>query len=360
MLGLVGLFGLAISLPEFLEARGLFLDVDDVGPRALVAFDDGYVVVGDDSNGGFVWFSADGSTWSNVDDPVFDDVDELSDVIAVEDGLIALGNDGMGEAVILVSADGLVWSEAARFGNVEYGTVGRAISQTDTAFVVITSTVFNDMEFYQSTDLSSWTVVEPTGVADDGEDGSDVACHGEVCVGVGFHESTFLSDLESDTGVAWINATGDRYDLVDHDFQSTRLTAITWVESGFLTVGDTSTGEGVVWQSPGGQDWNPVVGPFNEMTTDGASAIDNSYIIFGTNPTTNQLLIWTSDTGNQWDQETISNDFPEGSQIRSITHRNNTRIAVGIASDTLNTIIWISTNNQPWQHTATLETTQTG
>ncbi len=360
MLGLVGLLGLAFSSPEFLEARGLFINVDDGGPRAVVSFDDGYVLVGDDPNGGFIWFSADGVTWSYVDDPIFDDLDELRDVITVEDGLIAVGSDGRGEAVILVSADGLVWSEAARFGNVEDGTVGRGIGQTDTGFAVISNTVGNDVEFYRSADISSWKVVQPTGFFDDGEDGSDIACNEELCVGVGLHDATYRSDLQPDAGVAWVNTTGDRYDLVGHDFQSVGLTAITWTESGFLTVGDTSTGEGVAWQSQDGRNWNLVVGPFNEMTIDGTSAIDNSYVIFGTNPTTNDLLIWTSANGNQWDQETISDDFPEGSQIRTINHRNDTRMAVGIASDTLNTVIWTSTNNQPWQHTATLETTQNG
>ncbi len=360
MLGLVGLLGLAISSSEFLEARGLFIDVDDAGPRAVVSFDDSYVLVGDDTNGGFVWFSADGATWKPVDDPIFDDLDELRDVIAVEGGLIAVGSDGRGEAVILVSADGLVWSEAARFGNVEDGTVGRAISQTDTGFDVITSTVGNDVEFYRSTNISVWTVVQPAGVFDDGESGSDITCNAERCVGVGDHDATYRSDLQADAGVAWVNTTGDRYDLVDHDFQSVGLTAIAWAESGFLTVGDTSTGEGVAWQSQNGQQWTPVTGPFNEMTIDGAAVIDGSYVIFGANPTTNELLTWTSDTGNQWDQETISNDLPEGSQIRAISHQNDTRTAIGIASDTLHTIIWTSANNQPWQHTATLETTQNG
>ena len=95
------------------------------------------------------------------------------------------------------------------------------------------------------------------------------------------------------------------------------------------------------------------------MTIDGVAAVGNRYVIFGTDPTTNELLIWTSDTGNQWDQETISDDFAEGSQIRTITENNGTRIAIGIGSDTLDTIIWTSTNNQPWQHTTTLETRQT-
>ena len=359
LLGSVALLGLSQGLPEFLEARGLLVDVDGQGPRAMVGFDGGYVVVGDDGESGVVWFSEDGTNWSQVNDPLFVDV-LMRDVILVEGGLLALGEGSeSAKAVILSSTDGVAWELAGSFGNDEYGTFPDAIGQTRSGLVVISDIIGNDVEFYRSTDVSSWTAADPVGVFDDGESGSDIACNEDLCVGVGDHDATYRAEIESNTGVAWTISTGDRFDLVDHHFQSVRLTAIAWTESGFLTVGDNSTGEGVAWQSHDGRNWTSVGGPFNNMTIDGVAAVGNRYVIFGTNPTANELLIWTSDTGNQWDQETISDDFAEGSQIRTITENNGTRIAIGIASDTLDTIIWTSTNNQPWQHTTTLETRQT-
>jgi len=367
LLGLVGLLGLAAGLPEFLEARGLFIDVDNVGPRAVVSFDDGYVLVGDDSNGGFVWFSVDGVTWSHVDDPIFDDLDELRDVIAVEGGLIAVGSDGRGEAVILVSADGLVWSEAGRFGNVEDGTVARAISQTGNGFDVITSTIGNDVEFYRSADISSWTVVEPAGVFDDGESGSDIACGAELCVGVGSHDASYRSDdiasnifgTGDETGVAWVDTIGDRYTLVNNDFQAEQLTEVAAAAIGFVAVGNNHDGHGVAWLSSDGQNWTKITGPFNDMVIDGITSTDTNYTIFGRDAEMGDIIAWTTNDTEQWGEETVSADSPEGSNIRAMTGSDGTRLAVGISSDTLHTIIWTSTNGQNWRHTATLETQPT-
>jgi len=355
LLGLVALVGLSAGLPEFLQSRGLFLDVDGVGPRALAGFDGGYLVVGDDGDSGIVWFSEDGTSWSQVDDPIFDGL-VFRDLIVVEDRLVAVSRSSdPTEAVVLSSTDGLAWEVVGRFGNADHGTSPDAISRTGSGLVVISDIIGNDVEFYSSADMSSWTVSEPVGVFDDGEGGSDIACDEELCVGVGSHDATYRSELETDTGVAWISTTGENFDLVDHDFQTDRLTAIAWTTSGFVAVGNNSSGQGVAWQSQHGQQWTPVSGPFNEMTIDGVAEADDKYIIFGRNPATSQLVIWTSTHGAQWDQEVVSDGFPEGSLIRTISDRNGVRVAAGIASDTLSTIIWTSTNNQPWQHTTTLD-----
>jgi hypothetical protein len=77
-------------------------------------------------------------------------------------------------------------------------------------------------------------------------------------------------------------------------------------------------------------------------------------MIFGHNPDTGELVVWTSTTGDQWSEEIISIELAEGSQVRTTVDQDGTRIAAGIASDTLDTFIWKSTNNQPWQHTATI------
>jgi hypothetical protein len=356
MLGLVGLLGLAFGLPEFLEARGLFLDVDDVGPRAAASFNGGYVVVGEDSNAGIVWVSADGVNWVHVEDPILDDLEELRGVVAVDDGLVALGSDGLGEAVILVSSDGLGWSEGGRFGNADHGTVAEAISQTSTGFMVISDTVFNDVEFYQSGDTSSWTLVEPSGVPDDGEQGEGVACSTDVCVGVGSHDATYRHDLEADLGVVWVNTDGGPFSLVDNDFQAERLTDVALSAFGFVVVGNGPDGHGVVWSSSEGEHWTRITGPFDGLLIDGVAALDDNLTIFGRNPSSGDIIIWTSEDTEMWDEEIVADDFPEGSQVRAITTGNGVRYAVGIASETLQAIVWTSTNRQPWQPTATLHT----
>ncbi len=358
VLGLVALAGLNEGLPEFLEARGLFVDVDAVGPRAVAHFDDGYVVVSNDANGGFVWFSADGTDWLRVDDPVLDDL-ELRDVIAVEGGLVAVGEQAdPTEAVILSSSDGLVWVLAGRFGNGEYGTAPWAISQMETALIVISDIYGNDVEFYRSTDMSSWVIGEPAPVFDDGEGGSDIACSHRLCIAVGSHDATYRSDLESNAGVAWVSTTGGTYTLVEHDFQTEQLEAVAAAAVGFVAVGNNPDGHGVAWNSQDGHNWTEVTGPFNEMTVDGVAADDTSFTIFGRDLASGAIVVWTSADRGRWDQETLPGDFPEASQVRSISYNQDTRIAVGIASDTLDTIIWISTNGQFWQHIATLETAQ--
>lgn len=96
----------------------------------------------------------------------------------------------------------------------------------------------------------------------------------------------------------------------------------------------------------------------NEMVIDGIASTDTNYIIFGRDPESGDIIAWTSNDTEQWDEETVSVDFSEGSHIRTITTKANTRVALGIASDTLHTIIWTSTNGQNWQHTATSKPNQ--
>ena len=358
MLGLLALLGLSEGLPEFLQARGLFLDVDSQGPRSMVAFEGGFVLAGDDGESGMLWLSEDGASWTQIEKPVFDGV-VLRDLLVTQDGLLVVGEVAdPTEAVVLSSADGTQWQVGARFGNGDHGTVPSAISQSAGALVVIADIVGNDVEFYRGTDASSWTVSEPTPVFDDGENGWDIACSDSLCVGVGFHDATYRDEIDVNTGVAWVSTTGDSYQLVDHDFAADRLQAIAWADPGFIAVGNTPTDEGVAWLSQDGESWTSLTGSFNKMTITGVTATSDKYIIFGHNPDTGELVVWTSTIGDQWSEELVSSEFAEGSQIRTTVDQDGTRIIAGIASDTLDTLIWTSTNNQPWQHTATIQASQ--
>lgn len=344
------------GLPEFLQARGLFLDVDSQGPRALVGFDGGYVLAGDDGEGGLLWLSDDGASWSRVEHPAFDGV-LLRDLLVIEDGLLVVGEGANpSEAVVLYSADGTQWQVAARFGNSDHGTVPRAISRSASTLVVIADTVGNDVEFYRGVDASSWTVSEPTSVFDDGENGMDIACSESLCIGVGFHDATYRDEIDTNTGVAWISTTATSYQLVDHGFDSEQMEAVAWANPGFVAVGNTAANVGVAWISDDGESWTRLTASFNQMSITGVTATPDRYMIFGHNPETSELVVWTSTTGGEWSEEIISDELAEGSQIRTIVDQSGTRIAAGIASDSLNTFIWTSTDNQPWQHTTTLLT----
>jgi hypothetical protein len=320
----------------------------------MVAFDGGFVLAGDDGDSGLLWLSEDGTSWTEIEEPVLESV-LLRDLLVTEDGLLAVG-EGVDptEAVVLSSADGTQWQVVARFGNSDHGTVPSAISQSAESLVVIADIVGNDVEFYRGADPSSWTVSEPTPVFDDGESGWDIACSINRCVGVGFHDATYRDEIDANTGVVWANTMGDSYQLVDHDFAADRLQAIAWADPGFLAVGNTPTNESVAWLSQDGESWTSLTGSFNKRTITGVTATSDNYMIFGHNPDTGELVVWTSTTGDQWSEEIISIELAEGTQVRTTVDQDGTRIAAGIASDTLDTFIWKSTNNQPWQHTATI------
>jgi hypothetical protein len=354
-LGFIALVGLAMGLPDFLMASGLFVDVDGVGPRSVVAFGDGFVLVGDDGEQGFVWFSEDGSTWSASHDPVLTET-AIRDVIVVDGDLIAFGaSEDPTEAVILTSADGLMWEELGRFGNGEHGTSPKSISQFGARLVAVTDIIGNDVEFYSSLGPLSWHAAEPAGVFDDGEYGQDIGCSDTVCVAVGTHHAGYRPELAEDAGVAWVSTTGDRYDLVDQDFQAETLTAVAWNGPGFLAAGQDSSGRGVVWLSVDGRRWIPVPGPFNEMTIDGLVAADLGYLVFGHDPNSGAIFVWASGDGEQWDQQIVSEDAPLGSHIRSIAVGPGTRVAVGIDSKTLRPVVWMSIDGQTWRYNLTLD-----
>ena len=356
LLGLVALLGLSEGLPEFLQARGLFLDVDSRGPRSMVVFDGGFVLAGDDGEKGLLWLSDDGSSWNQIEDPIFDGV-LLLDLVVVEDGLLVVAaREDPSEAVIFSSPDGMQWQLAAAFGNRDHGTAPIAMSESAETLVVMADIVGNDIEFYRGTDAVTWTAAEPTPEFDDGESGRDIACSDRLCVAVGFHDATYRNEIDANTGVAWVSTTGTSYNLVDHNFAAERLEAIAWADPGFIAVGNTPSNKGVAWLSQDGESWTSLKGPFNNITITGVTATSDTYIIFGHDPDTGGLEIWTSTTGDQWSEEIISNELAEGSQIRTVVDRDGTRIAAGIASDTLDTLIWTSTNNQPWQHSATIQT----
>jgi hypothetical protein len=350
LLGFVSLAGLAGGVPEFLQARGLFVDLDSYGPRAVVATNGVFVVVADEQQGGVVWYSEDGVDWSRVpDDPIFDDL-EMADAIDVEGRIVAIGAPSdTGEALVLTSSDGRVWELTGRFENEEFGTSPHAIAQSSDGVVAITSTIFNDVEFFTSAHLAIWAAVEPRPVLDDGEEGVDVACNPESCVAVGNHIATYRLGLDVDTGVVWTSTSGDRWELISHDFDTALFTAVGANSNGFLIVGNDREERGVVWASPDGRQWNKVPATdFDEFTLDGATGVDSGWVIFGTDQTTNSILVWTSPDANRWQTTVIDNTLPRGSRIRAVSTSLGTWVAAGIDTTEGTAVVWTSTDSENW------------
>lgn len=355
VLGLIALVGVAEGLPEFLQARGLFVDVDDFGPRSVVSFAAGFVLVGDDADGGMIWYSPDGVDWSQVDDPVLDGL-EMRDVVFVDGDLVAVGAvEEPTQAVILVSSDGRTWTHRGTFRNVEDGTSPEAISPFGGGLAAVADTIGNDVEFYTSSDLASWAVADPVGVFDDGESGEDIACNDAMCVAVGSHQARHRPDLATDAGVAWVSTTGDRFDLVDHDFGAEDLRYVVWADPAFVAGGSDASGMGVVWHSEDGQQWSPLAGPFEDARLDGISAGPDGLLLFGSDPESGAIWVWESVDGVVWEEHLLSAELPMGSHIRSIAVGDSLRVAVGVDSETLRPVVWTSPRGGDWSPVASLD-----
>ena len=353
MLGAVALAGVSQGLPEFLQARGLFIDIDSVGPVAVLVHEGNLVIVGNDTTGGYAWISDDGSEWSRVDDDALTEL-EIADATDYGSAVVVVGQSTEAEGVVLVSHDGRSFEESGRFNNSEYGTIPQAAAGFADALVVISEIYGNDVEFYSSIDTRSWMAGQPSPVFDDGESARDIACSDQVCLGVGFLDSTYRQELEADTGVAWVSSSGDDYRPVDHNFDSESLDAVAWTDAGFVVVGTNPDGMSSAWHSTDGTGWNPVSGPFTEVTVARVEAFDSQYVIFGRNPTTGALMAWTSEDTTNWSEAVVAAGLHEDSQIRSITTTPNGRVAAGIDGATYNLFVWTSLNGSDWQQTATL------
>lgn len=359
VLGLVALVGVAEGLPEFLQARGLFVDVDDFGPRSVVSFAGGFVLVGDDADGGMIWHSPDGVDWSQVDDPVLDGL-EMRDVIVVDDELVAIGAlEEPTQAVILASSDGRTWVLRGTFRNAEDGTVPEAITPFGESLVAVADIIGNDVEFYSTPDLDTWAVADPVGVFDDGESGEDIACNEAVCVAVGLHQATHRPGLETDVGVAWVSTGGDRFDIVDHDFGAETLTHVVWTGDSFVVGGNDTSGLGVVWRSDDGRRWTRMAGPFDDVQLDGLSATADGLLVFGSDSESGAIWVWKSRDGVHWDEHLVSQDLQGGSQVRSIAVGDSLRVAVGVDAGTRRIVVWTSPKSGDWSLVATLETAGT-
>ncbi|MGD2044416.1 MAG: hypothetical protein PVJ28_12260 [Acidimicrobiia bacterium] len=279
---------------------------------------------------------------------------DIADGAVYGSAVVVIGQSAEAEGVVMVSEDGRPFEESGRFANSEYGTIPQAVDRFVGGFVVISEIYGNDVEFYASNDARSWVAGQPSPVFDDGESARDIACSDQVCVGVGFLDSTYRQDLEANTGAAWISSSGGDYQAVDYNFDTESLDAVAWNGAGFVVAGTNSDGTGSAWHSTEGTGWTPVSGPFTKMTVDGVVAFDGAYFVYGRTPTTGAVMIWTSETTTDWSETVVATGLPEGSKIRAISGTQNGFVTAGIDGATHDILVWTSPNGNEWQQTATL------
>jgi hypothetical protein len=350
MMGLIGIVGLALGLPEFFQKQfGWFLGPDTYGARAVVAIDEVFVVVGDDLEDGLVWYSADGVNWSRANDAELLGL-EMRDAIVADGDVVAFAQPSEGgEAMVLTSVDGKTWSLRARFGNEQYGTSPHAIAQWQDEFVGVTAIYGNDVEFFYGDSVTSWRSVEPSPVFDDGEDALDVACSPQVCVAVGerYDPNAFMS---SDTGaMVWTSTNGQRWDLVDHSMGIATLVAVAAANDAFVVVGNEED-HAVVWTSLNGRDWSQLDGrSFGSSRMDGVVDVDGGFVAFGRDTETGALVVWKSETGAEWKRSTVDEGLLPDSMLRSVAANGETWVAVGIDTDLQTAAIWVSDDGDSWE-----------
>ena len=127
--------------------------------RAITTFGDGFVAVGvvgtaQEQSGAVAWTSADGLTWTRVDDPSFVDGIAVAVVAAPFGGLVAVGSDlDRREAVAWTSPDGRRWTRAPSEASREYPGY---VWMTDVVAIDDTVIAIGDYQGLQRGTATSW------------------------------------------------------------------------------------------------------------------------------------------------------------------------------------------------------------
>jgi hypothetical protein len=165
---------------------------------AVTAGGPGFVAVGSDEQHSKAWTSADGRTWSVVDDPT-DGPQQLWKVAAVRDGLIAFGRSLQTDSMsIWTSPDGRAWSKGDGESELAIARGIRSLAShagRTIAFVGRNDSGTGPIDVWSTEGLTDWRKVATLPKADDVflADGGD---RGWVAIGDG-------KSWYSDDGDAW-------------------------------------------------------------------------------------------------------------------------------------------------------------
>jgi hypothetical protein len=238
----------------------------DVESEAIVAVDAGtagFVAVGyhetEGIRDGAIWFSADGSDWSQVGEAtVLADV-ELLDVVAASDGFVALGIASGGalgdrfQTVFLRSDDGVAWERVpATAGSLD--TFPSALAAGPAGVLAVGDAADGGPAVWFSPDGASFDRVAIGGPAADGVMDPRAGQTGFVALGGDVLVPTIL---RSGDGVTWTSTTID----TGPDLTADHLVVGRW---GYVVQGEFASGCGpsaacgsqpVAWWSGDGLTW---------------------------------------------------------------------------------------------------------
>lgn len=254
----------------------------DVDSEAIVAVDagiEGFVAVGyhetEGIRDGAIWFSADGSTWSEAGDAtILADV-ELLDVAAATDGFVALGIASGGalgdrfQSVFLWSDDGLDWNKVpATAGSLD--TFPSALAAGPAGVLAVGDAADGGPAVWRSPDGHAFERVTISGPAAGGVVDPHAGKTGFVALGADVAVPTVL---RSPDGMAWTATPIE----TGPDLTADHLVAGRW---GYVVLGEFASGCGsssacgsqpIAWWSGDGLTWGRL--PAGTPTSNGASLV---------------------------------------------------------------------------------------
>ena len=255
----------------------------------------GALAVGSAGIAAAVWQSADGATWTAVDDPTFHDPTQLrfSAVVPWRDGYVVAGHLG-----------GLIGPNRAAFWTVDASSAWSRVPDGPA------------MADARVTDLA---------VADDGA---------LIAVGV-------AGDAKTATGaVVWRSTDGRRWSRTGDDaaLSGAVMSALTVTPTGLVAVGSNlASTKAVVWRSPDGVSWTQVPDAaaldnfglkieMRDVAWTPAGLVAGGHYLFGTQFPA--AAVWTSPNGLDWTRAPDVAAFSQG-KVQGVTAGGPGMVAVG-------------------------------
>lgn len=280
------------------------------GALAVVATDNGLIAVGNDASGNaVVWLSESGESWVRSEHSDALAGVDVADVAVFESRVLVVGQDSeTGMGTTLSSTDGVDWRRDTTVAHNLNPPVGIEMTRL--------------LE-----DLATTAAWKPQGVADVAGD--------LVIVGDTYGNATVF--WYSPDAVAWSVAEP----LPVFDTGNEAVDVVAW-SSGFLALGVDSDGEAEVWTSETGETWTLHGTEIDGHPTLAAATSDTVMLVESTNAATRLWISLDAETWTRHDAEALSS-----SRVEAISSTTAGFAAVGIDSAG-NRIMWFSPNGSTW------------
>ena len=338
ILSAVTLFAALGGIPSFLRAEfGLFISIDDYGPRSIIATDHGYVAVGDDVNGNaVVWLSEAGDRWSRIPHEKALERLEVGDVLTTSNRLVMVAHDeSTGSVVALTSKDGLGWTRA---GIAPVHGMPVALATNGINLAVVGESFSSDSAFWSADSPESWSVSRPEPHTDTGKDAVDLlGLNGAYTAAINQKSNALI--FESEDGTNWTEITR----FGDSDFGSLAIIGRTALAVGF----DRDTKSGAIWASEDGGEWKRLSPPneFDGTRLDLAVSNGEELVIFGNRLDDDTIVSWRTYDGAAW--EGIPVDFGDFI-VRDAAFGQDGIVLVGVDRALNSAAIFTSTDGRNW------------